>query len=219
VAALIGSIVVLVLISLAWRLASRRHSIPCPAWLGWLVELDNPFARTNRAAAIVEHLDLSPGMTVLDLGCGPGRVAVPVAGSVGPQGRVIAMDIQARMISRAQEKAQEAGLTNIDFLHAGSGENQLGRERFDRVLLVTVLGEIPDRETALQEIFASLKAGGILSVTEIIFDPHFQSRNTVSRLALEVGFSEKEYFGSRLAYTLNLEKPESRLAADRKYCQ
>jgi hypothetical protein len=82
-----------------------------------------------------------------------------------------------------------------------------------------VLGEIPDRETALQEIFASLKAGGILSVTEIIFDPHFQSRNTVSRLALEVGFSEKEYFGSRLAYTLNLEKPESRLAADRKYCQ
>ena len=214
-AILIGSIVVLVIVSLIWRLASRRHSIPCPAWLGWLVELDNPFARTNRAAVISEHLALSPGMTVLDLGCGPGRVAVPVAESIGPQGQVIAMDIQARMLSRAKEKAQEARLTNIDFLHAGSGENQLGRERFDRVLLVTVLGEIPDRETALKEIFESLKAGGILSVTEIIFDPHFQSRNTVSRLALEVGFSEKEYFGNRLAYTLNLEKPGSRLAAGR----
>jgi len=41
-------------------------------------------------------------------------------------------------------------------------------------VLVTVLGEVPDREAALREIFDALKPGGILSVTEIIFDPHFQ---------------------------------------------
>ena len=212
-ALLIGLIVFLVVLSVIWRLASRRHSSPCPAWLGWLVELDNPFAKTNRASVIVEHLALKPGMTVLDVGCGPGRVTIPVAMNIGPQGKVIAMDIQAAMLTRAREKAQAAQLTNIDFLHAGTGDRKLGQDQFDRALLVTVLGEIPDRETALEEIFESLKPGGILSVTEIIFDPHFQSRKTVSRLALQTGFTEKEYFGNRLAYTLNLVK--SGIAAER----
>jgi len=75
---------------------------------------------------------------------------------------------------------------------------------------VTVLGEIPDRETALGEIFEALKPGGILSVTEIIFDPHFQPRGTVERLGLEAGFREKAFFGSRIAYTIHLGKPQNR---------
>ena len=61
------------LVAVVWRLASRRAALPCPVWLRWAVELDNPFAQTNRAAAIIEHIDLQPGMTVLDMGCGPGR--------------------------------------------------------------------------------------------------------------------------------------------------
>ncbi len=35
---------------IAWQTASRFYSLPCPVWLGWLVELDNPFTKTNRAA-------------------------------------------------------------------------------------------------------------------------------------------------------------------------
>ena len=76
-----------------------------------------------------------------------------------------------------------------------------------RAVLVTVLGEIPGQQTALQEIYTALKPGGWLSVTEIVFDPHFQTRAHVLRLATELGFREHEYFGNRLAYTLNLEKP------------
>ncbi len=195
------------LVAIIWRVASRRHSVPCPVWLRWLVELDNPFAKTNRAAVIVQHLDLQPGMAVLDVGCGPGRVTIPIAEQVGQQGEVVAMDIQAGMLHRAEEKARAANLTNIRFLQAAAGEGKLGRNHFDRSLLVTVLGEIPDREAALREIFDALKPGGILSVTEIIFDPHFQTRNTVARLARAVGFREKALHGSRVAFTLNLEKP------------
>jgi hypothetical protein len=47
-------------VCIVWRLASRRHSLPCPVWLRWLVELDNPFTKTNRAAVIIEHPGLSP---------------------------------------------------------------------------------------------------------------------------------------------------------------
>ena len=196
----------LLVVFVMWRFASRRRSLPCPPWLSWLVEVDNPFAKTARAAVIVENLALEPGMTVLDVGCGPGRVAVPIAKRVA-NGQVVAVDIQPGMLKQAQEKARREAVTNICFVQACAGEGKLERNCFDRALLVAVLGEIPDRTAALSEIFAALKPGGTLSVTETIFDPHFQSRKVVEQLAHAVGFRAKRFFGNRLAFTLNLEKP------------
>jgi ubiquinone/menaquinone biosynthesis C-methylase UbiE len=146
-------------------------------------------------------------MAVLDVGCGPGRLTIPIAEKVGQLGQVVAMDIQPGMLQRVQEKARAANLSNIRFLEAGAGAGKLGRDQFDRALLVTVLGEIPKPEPALSEIFNALKPGGILSVTEIIFDPHFQSRRTVRRLATASGFREQAFHGNRIAFTINFAKP------------
>jgi hypothetical protein len=46
-------VIALVIISLVWRLVSRRQELPCPAWLAWMVEMDNPFTEANRAHVIV----------------------------------------------------------------------------------------------------------------------------------------------------------------------
>ena len=208
----LGLIVIALLVGLVWRLASNHQELPCPVLLRWLVELDNPFTKTNRASVIVSYLDLQPGMKVLDAGCGPGRLTIPVAEKIGPQGEVLAVDMQAGMLQRAQERARAVNLDNIKFLQAGLGEGKLGKGQYDRAFLVTVLGEIPNQEAAMKEIFEALKPGGILSVTEILFDPHFQRRETVLRLASQVGFREKEFFGKSLAYTLHVEKP-SRVGA------
>jgi SAM-dependent methyltransferase len=191
----------------AWRFTSRRQSLPCPTWLGWLVELDNPVFRNNSARAIIQHLDLQPSMKVLDFGCGPGRLTIPVARQIGPQGEVVAFDVQFGMLCRTQEKALTANLSNIRYLQAESGASQLGCNQYDRVLLVTVLGEIPDRAATLTEIFAALKPGGILSITEVIADPHFQRLSTIRPLADAAGFKESGCFGSSVDYTLHLEKP------------
>ena len=197
----------LLAISLAWRLASTRQSLPCPVWLRWLVELDNPFTRTNRAAFIVEQLGVVPGMNVLDAGCGPGRLAIPLARAVGPAGSVLAVDIQQGMLERTRTKASDEQLENITCLHAGLGEDRLPRQAFDRAVLVTVLGEIPAQGKALAEIHQALRPGGVLSITEVIFDPHFQSRSRVRRLANDAGFREKAAFGNRIAYVLHFERP------------
>jgi ubiquinone/menaquinone biosynthesis C-methylase UbiE len=180
---------------------------PCPTSRSWLIEMDNPFCPVHRAASIVENSKVQKGMIVLDAGCGPGRVTIPIAQKVGPGGKVVAMDLQEGMLKKAQEKAANAQLNNIQFLRAGLGENRLEPSKFDRVVLVTVLGEIPGQQAAMKELFEALKSKGILSVTEIIFDPDFLRQRTVIRLASEAGFKKIERFGNCIAYTLNFEKP------------
>lgn len=59
---------------------------------------------------------------------------------------------------------------------------------FDRAWLVTVLGEVPAREAALREVYKALKLGGVLSIAEVIPDPHYQNQSTVRRLAEGAGF-------------------------------
>jgi ubiquinone/menaquinone biosynthesis C-methylase UbiE len=111
------------------------------------------------------------------------------------------------MVRLSQSEVDAAGLSNVQLIHGGAGEGLLEPGAFDRALLVTVLGEIPRRETALQEIYGALVPGGLLSITEIFPDPHYQPRRTVRRLALAAGFQEQQAYGSWLAFTLNFCKP------------
>src|SRR5256885_15327780 len=71
-------------------LHQRRNPEPFPAERARLLE--SPFAR-RQTARILGNLDLAPGMRVLDVGAGVGRLSVPVATRVGAQGEVVALDI------------------------------------------------------------------------------------------------------------------------------
>ncbi len=111
------------------------------------------------------------------------------------------------MLARAKTKTEAAGHTNVEFVAATLGEGKLPANRFDRVLLVTVLGEIPNQAAALAELSGALKPGGVLAIVELVFDPHFQSRSTVTRLAISTGLAERAFFGHSLAYVIHFEKP------------
>ena len=62
---------------------------------------------------LFDRIDLQPGMKLLDVGCGPGRLSIPAAERVGPDGRVVALDVQEKMLSRLQDRIQKLGLENI----------------------------------------------------------------------------------------------------------
>ena len=193
-------------VSLAWRAMSDRRSLPCPSWLGWMIE--NPVAR-RRSRATLAQLDLAPGHRVLDAGCGPGRLTLPMARAVGPEGSVLAVDIQEAMLRRVRSKVEAAGVENAELLHAGLGRGKLPKSSFDRAVMITVLGEIPaaERGAALREIREALRPGGFLLVGEVFGDPHFQSLGRVRTLAAEAGLEPGRVFGRRLAFAIRLERP------------
>jgi ubiquinone/menaquinone biosynthesis C-methylase UbiE len=189
---------------LIWRWAGW----PCPSWLVPLLE--NPYVETVAASSVLlDRAGLRAGMHVLDAGCGPGRLTIPAAERVGPTGRVVALDVQPKMIAKLRARIERVGLDNIDLVVASLGEVRLPHSQFDRALLVTVLGEVHDKVSALTEIFHALKPNGVLCVTEVIPDPHYQRIAHVRNLASKVGFREGQLFRGLLSYTLNLIKEEN----------
>jgi ubiquinone/menaquinone biosynthesis C-methylase UbiE len=207
------TVVAFILYLVIWRLLSRFFNLPCPAFYIGLLE-SAIFDRIAGAKVLIERADIQPGHKVLDAGCGPGRVTLPLAEYLGNSGQVTAFDMQDTMLSRLRARLKEKHINNVKIIHGRFGENLLPEATHDRALMVSVLGEIPDQVEALREIYRSLVPGGILSITETLPDPHYQTPKKVTQLAEEVGFKTILAFHSWRSYTINLTKLVSTLAAD-----
>lgn len=202
---LLIAVLIVVAAGLAWRAASRRRALPCPSWMVPLLE--NPYVNALAGAdSLLERAGVEPGMRVLDVGSGPGRLTLPAGRKVGPAGRVVALDVQERMVTRLRRRIDDSGLSNVEVILAGAGEGRLPADSFDRAFLVTVLGEIVGKAAALEEIHGALAPGGRLSVTEVLPDPHYQSRKKVRRLVEAAGFQHEDTVGGLLAFTMNFGK-------------
>ena len=124
-------------LKLVSRLAARfGHSSPCPAALSWLV--DNPLRR-RYMRPVLERIGIRPGEQVLELGPGPGTFTAGAAVRARPEGRLIAVDIQPKMIAQVERRAQEAGLTNVETHVASAHHLPLDDRSVDRAFLITVL--------------------------------------------------------------------------------
>ncbi|MDX2136468.1 MAG: class I SAM-dependent methyltransferase [Chloroflexota bacterium] len=204
----IGIFILLVVgVSLWWRRASRRRSLPCPTWLA--SGLESPVMdRVLGTRTTLDRIDLQPGQRGLEVGPGPGRLLIPAAKRVSPGGEVIGLDIQPGMVERLKARAAQAGVANLTAVEGDATQPHFPPGHFDVIWMCTVLGEIPDREAALRQCSTALKPGGRLSITEIFPDPHYQSDATVRRLAEGAGFSFREVQGPWYFFTANFVKSD-----------
>ena len=202
---------VVILILLLLRLVRKSTSFPAPAYIGRV--LDSDFRRFFQSPrTIAERSGITPGMTVMELGCGSGAYTTFMARAAGEQGKLCAVDIQPamlRQLERKLDKAENQDIKNVELKEASAYELPFTDDFFDLAYMVTVLMEIPDKGRALREVKRVLKPGGILAVTEYFPDPDYPFRSTVIKLGSREGFMLDDTQGNFWNYTVRFKKPLS----------
>lgn len=116
----------------------------------------------------VSAVALQPGEVVLDLGSGAGLDCFLAARRVGPEGKVIGVDMTDEMLTRARNRAQELGLGNVEFRRGLIEALPLEAASVDVVLSNCVINLSPDKPAVLHEIARVLRPGGRLVVDDIV---------------------------------------------------
>ena len=125
---------------------------------------------------VLEMSRLQPGAAVLDVGCGPGNLAIAVAAQVGSTGRVDGIDAAPEMIALARRKAARAGV-NAGFQVGLIESLPFADRQFDVVLNTFVLHHLPDdlKRAGFREIHRVLKPGGRFVALDFASEPRIHA--------------------------------------------
>lgn len=191
----------LLLVQTVVRIVRRFFHFPVPAFVARFI--DNPFRRRIQPPAqVVDWVDIHAGMRVLEVGPGPGTFTVEAARRVGASGKLFALDIQPAILTRLLDRLERQGVTNVVPEVASAEHLPFADSSFDRLFLVTVLAEFPDKVRALREFARVLKDDGVLAVGELVLDPDYPRRKNVTRWCRDAGFEPLDDYGNVLHYVL-----------------
>ena len=111
---------------------------------------------------------LAPGQMVLDLGSGGGIDCFLAAKKVGPQGRVIGLDMTPKMLDLARANAKKLGVQNVEFRYGYIEDIPLPDTSVDVIISNCVINLSADKDTVFHETYRVLKEGGVLNISDIV---------------------------------------------------
>lgn len=175
-----------------------------PHQMTWILDLPGR-GLIMSARTVAERLPVRPDARVLEIGPGSGYYSVEVARRI-PEGSLTLLDIQQEMLDKSASALRAAGITNFSTRQSDGKALPFEDGAFDAVFMVTVFGEIAERESFLREAARVLKPNGVLSITEHHPDPDFEDAQVVAECLQRHGFVPLQKLGWRWAYTLNASK-------------
>lgn len=121
-------------------------------------------------AAILDDLDLRPGETVVEIGCGTGRNIAPVLRRIGDEGTFVGVDCSAPMLDRCRARIRRNEWGNVHIVDQEYGTEPVERGSADAVLLSYSLSMIPSWRSAIAAAYHELKPGGRIGVVDFCLD-------------------------------------------------
>ena len=183
---------------------SNRNNRVCPVERAG--SLDNRIRRWLQNPQKILKPYIEEGMTVLDVGCGPGFFSIDMAQMVGKSGRVIASDLQEGMLQKVSDKIKGTELEKRITLHKCE-ENKIGvSEHVDFVLLFYMVHEIPNKEEFFNEIGTILSPNGQVLIVEPPFHVSKSAFEETVRKARDTGFTDVEGPNVLFSKTVILKK-------------
>jgi ubiquinone/menaquinone biosynthesis C-methylase UbiE len=178
----------------------------CPWWLGYF--LVSPLRRLWQHPEKILAPFVGEGMLVLEPGCGMGFFTLDLARMVGPKGRVVAVDLQSRMLAGLERRARRVKLADRIETRLAQA-NRLGvtdlAGRVDVAFALHVVHEVPDAAGFLAEIAATLKPDGRLLFVE--------PRGHVSAEAFDASLTMAEQAGFRVVDRPHIRRDPAALLA------
>lgn len=145
-------------------MAINKQPYVCPAEFSR--SLDNKFRRLFHDPLKIMGAYVTTGMTVVDLGCGPGYFTEVLAALVGEEGIVIAADLQQKMLDKVDEKIRGTKLECRVEKHLCQQERIGISKKADFVLAFWMVHEVPDQKRMFVELKQLLAPGGRILVIE-----------------------------------------------------
>jgi len=177
------------------RLVRRIYKFPIPSFLTNFI--DNPIRRRMQPPeSMPTRHGIRAGMQVLEVGPGNGTYTLATGQAVGEAGRVVAIDIEARIAVRLRQRVALEGASNIEVGVADVHQLPFPDATFDAIYMITVIGEIPAPGKAMHEFHRVLRRGGTLTFSEFITDPDYSLPRSLNALASEAGFRLKSRLGT-----------------------
>ena len=202
---ILGIPVIALLLYTIIRIIRHFYKFPIPEFAVNLI--DNPLRRRIQPPdEMPNRHNITPGMTVLEVGPGNGTYTIATARKIGDSGKLITIDIEPKMIQRVQKRIQKEGITNIEARVANVFDLPFEDNAFDLVYMIAVIGEIPTPKTAMKEFFRVLGPQGSLVFSEILMDPDYPRAQKLISLGKKAGFQTKNKMGGFFQYTIIFEK-------------
>lgn len=180
----------------------------CPWWMGYL--LASPLRRLRQDPRRILAPYVREGMTALEPGPGMGFFTLELARLVGETGRVIAVDIEPRMLRALARRAENRGLAERIVLRQ-TNQTSMGvediRDQADFVLAFAVVHELPDASAFFREMFAALKPGGSMLLAEPTGHVKPSAWGTTLQRARQAGFESHQALVIRNSHAELVRKP------------
>lgn len=171
--------------------------------------LDNRLRRWLQDPRKILAPYITEGMTVLDIGCGPGFFSIDIAQMVGKSGRVIASDMQEGMLQRLSAKVQGTELEERILLHQCKSGCLGVTEAVDFALAFYMMHEVPDQERLFAEVRNTLKPNGQVLVVEPPFHVSKSAFEEMIGRAIGAGLTPVERPKVPLSKTVLLQRADS----------